>query len=763
MVKVLSFVFLIFFTKNLQAAMNLPIQGPEYLSFSNVSVLRPLNQYSGMKITYNNAASAGELFFFRNSWGAGLAMDSSHYLAGFFSSFNLGNYNTVLGAGLYRQYLRENIDIHNDYLSLSLLLMNRFFNTGLSIDRIARGTEFRDTERSLSITVPLHNQRIFLSAATNFMEGSNFDIRETGYSLIVSPYSNFSVEIKAYTDSDWSFFNNNKFGIRTTFGIGRQSDIGVKMSNNQYSADGGFGYSISLTSYSKNRQNLSPLGKNRVVVFEAPSIEDSRTTELFSAPTSFELVAQNLEGLKYDESVSTVVVRVGLLSLNWGQTIQLRDVLLNLKNSGIEVIFVVESGGLKEFYLASSGHRTYVLPSGFFSFKYPHYELMYYKGLLNRIGIEMQFVRFGEYKSAVEPFSFDSISVQSKTNKKEVLNDFRVNLIKEMGVDIDSISENVLLTPTEIVNFGIAKDTAYLKELLEQFSHTHRVVPFSSIEWQNEVGYISGTIAVVDFDGTIVNGKSRSNFLTGNFIGSTTFSTTLRELDENENVKGIIIRMNSPGGSAMASDIMYRAIRNVSKPVYVYIEGSGASGAYLAACGADKIFASKFSIVGSIGIFYGKPVLQNLYDTLGLRKEKIFIGERDDMFSETRRWDSTEVDIISNILEYHYDRFLSIVSNRTGIVGDSLDFVAGGKVFTGWRAQQLGLVDEIGTFNDVVRSMKEELDGNFKVEFVSRRHPLFSAVRDHFITRNDVEDAINSWDMFKNENLLMLCPWELAD
>ncbi|HEX6961248.1 MAG TPA: signal peptide peptidase SppA, partial [Lacipirellula sp.] len=225
-------------------------------------------------------------------------------------------------------------------------------------------------------------------------------------------------------------------------------------------------------------------------------------------------------------------------------------------------------------------------------------------------------------------------------------------------------------------------------------------------------------IAIVYAVGPIMTGESQSGMFGGNVMGSTTIVEALKDAAKDESVKAIVLRVDSPGGSALASDLIWRQTQAIDKPIVASMGDVAASGGYYISMGADRIFAEPGTVTGSIGVVGGKMAMKGLFDKLGIDTESIARGENSGMFSSTAKFSKSEREVVEKMMKDVYEQFTSKAAKGRGLEQDELEKFAGGQVFTGRVAKRHGLVDEVGTLRDAIQSAKRlaGLDTDEKVE-----------------------------------------------
>lgn len=377
---------------------------------------------------------------------------------------------------------------------------------------------------------------------------------------------------------------------------------------------------------------------------------------------------------------------------------------------------------------AASATKIVLQPSARVNFRGVGGEVLYYKGLFDLLGVKVELLRHGAYKSAVEPYTADSMSAEARENYERLYGEWWNVLVEDskMRVPNPSLLDSLLARPSLLASdakrVGLVDTLLYLDEVAPYALRTFYDVdvPFVAVsnfaprtgtrifdeDWRPR-----SKIALLNIEGTIVDGSGGYNPISGSrSTGSKEVLDALDRLLRSPEYSALIVRINSPGGSAQASDEIWRRLRTVSRgkmPVVASIGDMGASGGYMIACGADEIIAEKASIVGSIGIFGGKVSFKGLLDKLKLRAETVKTHESADAEGFGNAFTPSEREALQNYLDAFYDRFLDVVVGATGLSKDSLDKnLAGGRVFTGSQGVQNGLVHRIGGLDLAIREAK---------------------------------------------------------
>ncbi|MEW6143742.1 MAG: signal peptide peptidase SppA [Thermodesulfobacteriota bacterium] len=432
-----------------------------------------------------------------------------------------------------------------------------------------------------------------------------------------------------------------------------------------------------------------------------------------------------LASVERSDNITGVLVLISELRIGLARANSLRRRLLALRRSGKRVFVYIESGGNIEYLMASAADRIYLPPWAMLNLIGLGAEVTFFKDLLDKLGISARLKGYGEYKSAAETFTRDSISRAHREMVDSILGNLEGELEESIsdGRGIERAQVRALIdrgpfVPSSALSEGLVDGTAYESEIEDRASgvtgvkvksisarHYNRILKI-----REKLGSIgvriwgdAGTIAVVADSGFVVLGESlgRGAMKT---MGSDSVLAQLDRVSKDRDVKALVFRIMTPGGSGVASDLIRRRLRSISEtmPVIVSMSDVSASGGYLIALGAGKIVADPATLTGSIGIVYGKFELGELYRKLGVKRELIPLGKKSLMFSASRDFSEDEEQKLDELMKFYYGEFVRMVSESRGLDAARAEKAAKGRVWTGAQAKELGLVDELGGFWDAV-------------------------------------------------------------
>ena len=419
-------------------------------------------------------------------------------------------------------------------------------------------------------------------------------------------------------------------------------------------------------------------------------------------------ILDNIEKAKFDDNIIAIYINSPFVNAGLSQTEEIRNKLLEFKKTGKPIIAYSEVYSIKNYFLASVADKIYMNPLGVIDHKGLSATVMFFKGLLEKLNIDLQIFRLGKFKSAIEPFTLDKMSNENREQLKLMLNSINDNIM-------DSISSQRQI-PFEVVkkhanqltlnSAEICLEKGYVDHLIYEDQVEDSLIAIGTNEKLKIIslkGYSSvksknkdisrNKIAIVYATGEINSGKGDVAS-----IGSKTTSAAIKKARKDKNVKAIILRVNSPGGSALASDVIWRetTLAQKEKPLVVSMGDYAASGGYYIACAADTIIANPTTLTGSIGVFGMIPNMQNFYKSnFGITVDTVKTNTYADM-GTSRKLSTFEKNKIQEGVKNIYSTFISRVSDGRDITTQEVDAIGQGRVWSGYDAKDIGLVDLYG-------------------------------------------------------------------
>ena len=427
-----------------------------------------------------------------------------------------------------------------------------------------------------------------------------------------------------------------------------------------------------------------------------------------------------IESAKTDSEIKGISILNNESELGMAQRKALRDALEDFKKSGKFVMAYANSYSQKEYYLNSVANTVYINPVGDFDFKGLSAELMFFKDLQEKSGIKMEVIRHGKYKSAVEPFLDNKMSDANREQTMSLLNSVWSSVLadisKSRNISVAKLNEiaNGLLARTpemakaeklvDVVAYEDVYHDAIRKKLKVDADEDYNKISIKDyarkVATTSESNDSQDKIAVIYAQGEIMSGEGDVNT-----IGEGSMNRSLIEARKDKNVKAIVLRINSPGGNALTSDLIWREIELTKKvkPVVVSMGNYAASGGYYIACNANKIFAEKNTITGSIGVFGILPNFTQLATKIGIHTEQVKTNENAAEYSPFVPMDEKFKAVTLESVEHIYKTFVSHVAAGRKMTVAQVDSIGQGRVWSGEQALKVGLVDKIGGLDDAIK------------------------------------------------------------
>jgi len=475
---------------------------------------------------------------------------------------------------------------------------------------------------------------------------------------------------------------------------------------------------------------------------------------------------KNLEKAMADDHIEGIFLDLSFLNAGWATTDEIRKAIRDFQDAGKFVVSYGETYMQNAYYLGSVADEVYLHPEGLIAFRGINSELLFIKNMLDRLGIDPQLIRHGEYKSAGEPLFREDMSPE---NREQILsytaaiwNNVMGDVGKSRGLGIDQVNQvaDQLLTR----NASLALES----EMIDGIAHRDEILDVLrnklGLEPENDIQLVSlaqynraprpksmetprtrDRIAVIYGSGTIVQGSGSNRI-----IGSDRIAGAIREARKDETVKAIVFRINSPGGSALASDVILREVRLAAeeKPVIASMGDLAASGGYYIACAAHRILASPSTITGSIGVFGLIPNMQDFFnEKLGITFDNVKTNQFADLGSISRPMTPAERRIIEESIEEIYDTFINHVAEGRELPVSEVDKLGRGRVWSGAEARQNGLIDDFGGLQKAIEVAAElaELEV-YRIREYPIRKDFFTQLMEDFggISERMVEQKLGS-------------------
>lgn len=450
-----------------------------------------------------------------------------------------------------------------------------------------------------------------------------------------------------------------------------------------------------------------------------------------------------LKAAQTDDNIECVYINVSSPNAGMATMLEVRNAIIDFKKCKKPIIAYSEIYTQGAYYLASAADKVYLNPQGALEFKGFSSELTFFKGALDKLGVEAQIIRVGNYKSAVEPFITTKMSDYNRQQVTAYVNGLYQTYINGIAqtrkLSADSLvlwaNDYAIQFPKDALAHKMIDGLKYKDEVLDEFKNITGKDKKSDLNTISINDYIENLpqtatstsknkVAIIYANGDIVSGEGSDNE-----IGSERISRAIRKARLDENIKAIVLRVNSGGGSALASDVIWREIilSKKVKPVIASFGDVAASGGYYIGCAADSIFVQPNTITGSIGVFGIIPNFQNLLNNkLGITFDGVKTGKYADIMSVTRPLTAGERFIIQNDVNHVYDSFITRVADGRKKTKAQVDSIGGGHVWIGTDAVKIGLADRLGSFNDAIiaAAKKAKLKDYKVVEYPEKDDPL---------------------------------------
>ncbi len=459
-----------------------------------------------------------------------------------------------------------------------------------------------------------------------------------------------------------------------------------------------------------------------------------------------------------DNNIEGISIKNLQLSAGMAQTKALRDALLEFKASGKFILAYSDGMGQKEYYLSSVADAIYLNPVGGLDFKGLATEILYYKDFQDKYGLKMEVIRHGKYKSAVEPYLTQEMSDANREQISVFLNSiwaemkYEISESRNISVsELHNIADNLLArSPEKAVNSKLIDKLLYADEFETEIKTKLGLVAeddYNSVDIYDYAKHsksknliknlkIKDRIAVIYAQGQIMYGEGNEKI-----IGQGVINESLKKAREDDNIKAIVLRINSPGGSALASDLIWREIERTKavKPVIVSMGNLAASGGYYIACNADTIIAEPNTITGSIGVFGTLPNAHGFITDIGINSEQVSTNKNSITYSVFEPMSNAQHDVMKEGVVAIYNTFIDRVANGRNMTPEAVNNIAQGRVWTGADALKIGLVDELGGLDLALERAAEAAE---LTTYRTKEFPVYE---------KDLEDMVQDFGVMKSE------------
>jgi protease IV len=442
-----------------------------------------------------------------------------------------------------------------------------------------------------------------------------------------------------------------------------------------------------------------------------------------------------------DRTISGAILDIQSPEVGRGKIYELRAAIQRFRAKGKKIYAQVDSAMPSDYMIACACDEIVMPETGTIILPGVYAEATFYKGLLEKLGVRADFMHIGDFKGAAEPLTREKYSGPVRENMTSLVDslydEMVTTVVKDRPLSVAQVKEIIdtgLITAKRAKELGLIDRVAYPDALRQDLAKSYDALPLVYVEnygqkkvdtdFSGPMGFIKlvqavmggdssnkrddgKKIAVVYAVGEINTGKSVSDPFGTQVMGSTTIIEALREANKDKDVKAIVLRIDSPGGSALASDLIWHETQVIDKPIVASMGDVAGSGGYYIAMGADKIIATPGTITGSIGVVGGKLAIRGLYEKLGITTETIERGRNSGLFNSSGPFTDSERTVVRAMMEDAYDQFTSKAAEGRKMPVDKLRKLAGGRVYTGRQALANGLVDQLGSLEDAIAEAKQ--------------------------------------------------------
>ncbi len=495
---------------------------------------------------------------------------------------------------------------------------------------------------------------------------------------------------------------------------------------------------------------------------------DVKETSFFGTASTKTLrgLFKKLDALKNDDEVAGIIIKIGNIGIGWANLQEIREKLNEFQDTDKEMIAYLETGGNTEYLLATAMDRIVLMPSGFLNLIGLRSEIMFYKGLLEKLDIEADMLAMGKFKSGVEPYMRDSMSDAFRESMTGLLDDLYTQMLEKIADGRDGINtelaakliDNGPYTAKEAQEAKLVDELQYYDELIETIKEKPDVnVVENGAKKKRKVPDLNSIFGLMQLMNMLnpqpsAKGKPAENQLaliyasgpilpnvntilpTTSLITPKTLKKAFEKARSDNSIKAVVFRIDSPGGSAFASDLIWREVMLTQreKPVIVSMSNYAASGGYYIAMAAGTIVAQPGTLTGSIGVYGGKLNMKGLYNKVGLTKEIIAHGQNATLYSDYGNFTPTERERVQKMMKTIYEEFVNKAADGRKKTFADIDAVAQGRVWTGKQAKELGLVDELGGLNTALTIAKKQAglkeDDKYDILILPEQKSLFEQI-----------------------------------
>jgi protease IV len=477
-------------------------------------------------------------------------------------------------------------------------------------------------------------------------------------------------------------------------------------------------------------------------------------------------IVDNLRKAKSDARIHAVLLKpTSFESPFWGKVQEIRDAVVDFKKSGKPIYAYLEYGGDREYYLASAADKVFLMPAASLDLEgVATYEL-FLRGTLDKIGAYPDLHHIGDYKTATNTFTEKGYTAAHKEMDESMNRDLYEQIVRDIAdgrkkseADLRRLIDDGPFLPEDALRAGLVDDVEYEDQVDEKLRGAQTAAHIDGDDYARvslgSLGLNRGPrVAVIYAAGEINGGRSGFDPVNGEVVGSDTLIDYIRQARHDNSIRAIVLRIDSPGGSSIASDAIWRELmiakrERADRPIVASMSDLAASGGYYIAIPAQVIVAQPSTLTGSIGIFGGKVVTGGVYEKLGAHIDSTSIGKHAEINSPARKYNPDELAKLQEQLQAFYDQFVEKVAESRHSTPEKIDALAQGRVWTGRQAKQNGLVDQLGGLNTAIAIAKQraKIGAGTEVELVvyPPRKSFYEILSEQFSGSGE-SAAVSAW------------------
>ena len=643
-----------------------------------------------------------------------LHLDRDPSVSSWTIAFGSGFSRELLVGGSYTFYKTDRQGYHNDHFwKLGLTYRpNRNLSIAAVADNLNR-MEFDGVETSMKYTIAAAiraaDDRLTLAADYDFYQDEEFN--EGSLRGLAEVKLKEGVWLNGHLDEEGAF----GFGLTFAFGT---SLAGAYVN---YDDDQEFLNGVLYTGYSDHPRGYAAFEPRKHITLRLSgnySEEKQRSFLWREGRMSFSELILGIEKISEDNNVNGLVLYIDHPRMGFAQLEELREKLLEFRSKGKTIAaYLSPLSGTGSYYIASAADKIAMQRVDALALTGLLAEVTYYKGTLDMLGIEAQIERVGNYKSLADLMTADSLSPYHEEAINAMLDDLwgevASAITKSRRLDrsqLDELTDRSPMSSAEALEAGLVDTLLYpdefqrwatgmMQNTSDESFHTYCRRQEYDNRWGNR-----DKVAIIPVEGSIVYGGSYNSLFTGKALGSSTLNRSIRTARNDKSVKAVVLRVNSTGGEVFGSESIWRELRitRESKPVIISMGNTAASGAYHLSIASDHIFSRRTTLTGSIGVIYGKANLADLREKIGFSTFHIKRGKNADIYRSSRGYSYEQRTKIKQQVELVYEDFVSKVAESRQMTYDDVDAIGQGRTWTGIRALDHGLVDEIGGVSEAI-------------------------------------------------------------